>query len=493
MNIQDHSEVYQDIYELRNYIFYIVLIFLAFGLIVSATVSGGIYRPIGKLINKYGFKIESEEECVKNKGEIAFLNSIYKDYSDQLNQYKQEKDQNKGILKKYFLKQLLINSTSFSDSELDENITKYNLTIFKNNLAICLIKINSVPTSGKSEKSEIVNFTINNIANKIISKQYSTEPIDISSEYITILIGTEDNNKRYFENFNKIANEIMEYCNDKFQIGLSIISSNIAKNARSLSKEYNNAVTLSRYGFIFGNGTVITTESVEKNIGNLSITYANNLEKEFIKGIKTGNIKYAKNILLKIIAEISDLSYTNAILSLIRLTYTYYKAVEEINISSINPVSIDIRTIIESINENGTMKDFERNLICAIESVNSQTKEKENMKYEILIHAIKEIIHSNYYDPSICSAQIASMLKISTFHLRKTFRQYTNMSVSEYLNNIRMEKAIELFTDTSLSVGKVIKKIGIENESYFYKLFKKQFGTTPKQYILNKAIKEIDT
>jgi YesN/AraC family two-component response regulator len=35
-------------------------------------------------------------------------------------------------------------------------------------------------------------------------------------------------------------------------------------------------------------------------------------------------------------------------------------------------------------------------------------------------------------------------------------------------------------------VNEVMEKVGIENQSYFYKLFKKQFGTTPKNYAFTK-------
>ena len=33
-----------------------------------------------------------------------------------------------------------------------------------------------------------------------------------------------------------------------------------------------------------------------------------------------------------------------------------------------------------------------------------------------------------------------------------------------------------------MTVGEVAYKIGIENENYFYTLFKKNVGMTPKQY-----------
>ena len=45
-----------------------------------------------------------------------------------------------------------------------------------------------------------------------------------------------------------------------------------------------------------------------------------------------------------------------------------------------------------------------------------------------------------------------------------------------------MEHAAELLRGTHLSVTEIAAACGIENSSYFYTLFKKQFGMTPNEY-----------
>ena len=50
------------------------------------------------------------------------------------------------------------------------------------------------------------------------------------------------------------------------------------------------------------------------------------------------------------------------------------------------------------------------------------------------------------------------------------------------LQKKRIDTACELLENTTMTVGEITYKIGIENENYFYTLFKKNVGMTPKQY-----------
>ena len=75
---------------------------------------------------------------------------------------------------------------------------------------------------------------------------------------------------------------------------------------------------------------------------------------------------------------------------------------------------------------------------------------------------------------------------MNTAYIRRIFKKGAGVSVNEYLNLTRMYKAAEWFEKSDLSVNEVMEKVGIENQSYFYKLFKKQFGTTPKNYAFTK-------
>lgn len=64
----------------------------------------------------------------------------------------------------------------------------------------------------------------------------------------------------------------------------------------------------------------------------------------------------------------------------------------------------------------------------------------------------------------------------------KKFKKCTDISLNEFILNVRMKQAVHLLTNTDMSVNQVTENIGIENENYFYRLFKKVYGCTPREF-----------
>jgi YesN/AraC family two-component response regulator len=76
------------------------------------------------------------------------------------------------------------------------------------------------------------------------------------------------------------------------------------------------------------------------------------------------------------------------------------------------------------------------------------------------------------------------MLKITPSTLSRIFNENMQKSIPEYINTLRMEKAAEWLRNSKLSNREIMSRIGMENESYFYKVFKNQYGRNPSEYRL---------
>lgn len=99
----------------------------------------------------------------------------------------------------------------------------------------------------------------------------------------------------------------------------------------------------------------------------------------------------------------------------------------------------------------------------------------EDMKYLICYM-------NNNYMHLLNLDQLAEFVGISKFQLIRTFRKYMNVTPQEYLIRLRIRKAKELLESTDIHVNEIGCIVGIENSNYFYHLFKKRFGKTPKEY-----------
>ena len=62
------------------------------------------------------------------------------------------------------------------------------------------------------------------------------------------------------------------------------------------------------------------------------------------------------------------------------------------------------------------------------------------------------------------------------------FKKATGKTFVTVLNELRMEKARVLLTTTHLKVYEIAEQVGIEDVKYFLRLFKKVYGSSPKEY-----------
>lgn len=77
---------------------------------------------------------------------------------------------------------------------------------------------------------------------------------------------------------------------------------------------------------------------------------------------------------------------------------------------------------------------------------------------------------------------IADKIGVSREYLSSLFKKEVGKPLTEYIREKRMNRAAALLRTTGLQVQTVALHCGIEDVQYFSKLFKKQFGLSPKEY-----------
>lgn len=86
-----------------------------------------------------------------------------------------------------------------------------------------------------------------------------------------------------------------------------------------------------------------------------------------------------------------------------------------------------------------------------------------------------------YFQKDINTEEIAEYSGVGERYLRKLFSQYLNMSPLDFLNQIRINKSIELLRNTELSVKEICFICGYKSPQYFSRIFKQQMGISPKE------------
>lgn len=99
-----------------------------------------------------------------------------------------------------------------------------------------------------------------------------------------------------------------------------------------------------------------------------------------------------------------------------------------------------------------------------------------------LNHAI-EIVENNMMNTEFNVEMLVKEMGYSRSNLYLKFKEITGLSSSEFIRNIRLKRAIQLFETSNLSVKEIMYMTGFNTASYFAKCFKKQFGVVPSEYV----------
>ena len=98
-------------------------------------------------------------------------------------------------------------------------------------------------------------------------------------------------------------------------------------------------------------------------------------------------------------------------------------------------------------------------------------------RVEITISTIEEKLSQRFQIEGL-----AKQANISVSYLRHMFKSETGLTVAQYVKRVRMQHAEHLLANTFLSVKEVMNMVGITNESYFSREFRKAHGAPPRQY-----------
>ncbi len=94
---------------------------------------------------------------------------------------------------------------------------------------------------------------------------------------------------------------------------------------------------------------------------------------------------------------------------------------------------------------------------------------------------IIQFIDKNYRN-NISLTTLADTFHFNYNYLSKLFSQHFNTSFTDYLNSVRLSEAKRLLLNSQLTLSDISSACGYADLSYFSKLFKKYYGSSPSKY-----------
>lgn len=111
---------------------------------------------------------------------------------------------------------------------------------------------------------------------------------------------------------------------------------------------------------------------------------------------------------------------------------------------------------------------------CELTENNADSSQALMVTTEIL-----KYIH-NHYSEELSLPQLANEVNYSVSYICTAFKSITNKTINAYIKEKRLETAMCLIRD-GMSITEASSKVGFNNYSNFYKLFKKFYGFGPAE------------
>ena len=95
---------------------------------------------------------------------------------------------------------------------------------------------------------------------------------------------------------------------------------------------------------------------------------------------------------------------------------------------------------------------------------------------------MNEFIEKSLDDSAYTVEDLAKSLAISRVQLYRKVKAILGISISDHINNLRLDKSKELLKKSDQTISEIAYAVGFSSPNYFSTSFKNKFGISPKEY-----------
>ncbi len=410
--------------------------------------------------------------------EFAYINHAIKNLKTEIKNSEQKVEDYSNIKRKEIMRDLLLGTVKVHDIKetvLIENTETCVVTVFQ------FSDFDAAMDVWSNEDLFALKYGIYNIAQEIMGEQYFGDWININNNISCAILNFDASSNAVID---KKLREIA--CNVEKYLGVRLIIS-VGRNVDDISEINNSYVTArkaGKYRIIFNNQPVIWYSKIESLERKGIKEYPYELEKQLFSAMNAQNMAGVESVLDEFVDQFRGLSYDNMVININQLALTTVRNLKRVDDSAGDNQAL-WEDLLSSSNRVDSYIDLNQIKITfknIYQEIINSKKESSKQRMEGLTSNIIDYINENYSDPNLSIDAISESVNYSVSYVRQIFKNELNMTVHEYISELRLKKICELLVNTDLTVSEIGQKTGVISTGFFYTTFKNKTGYTPAQY-----------
>ncbi|OPH59910.1 hypothetical protein BC351_18455 [Paenibacillus ferrarius] len=492
IHVVPYSIIFQDMERLAWITLAFCLGVLIPGILIVFYLSKRLYSPIRGLMGKVS-ELPRSPSLVEDRDDIGYLNDVISMAIQQNELFLGEKKTAFFSRKLEFMRRLVSHSLDDCPTDLQSSLDHFNIGLLADRRHFAVIfmidRCEQFMRTYSAADQQLFRYAIGNAAEEIASRFTNNCAVDLGVEVVLILEASDETYEKQLRDVSLIIAELQNWTQSNLQLSMTGVIGYSVKQLQDISISYQEAVQFSKYRFIFGQGSIISTDKL-KHMKTDDFQPPLQLEKIFDELLVYGKYEEAIQVYEEIVTYLSHYSYDIVISYLYYLAFNIYKRIKEIEANGQTTFNMQYSTFIRMISRMETIGEINAEFHALIRQIAESIGDSKVNRNQQIASKVIGIIESNYMDKSLCQDRIALLLNLSKYHLGKIFRSVHGKAIAEWLMDYRLSIAAELITKPNTNVAEILDLIGWENQNYFYKMFKTKYGVTTSEYKLRNTTSE---
>ena len=394
-------------------------------------------------------------------------------YKKDIYQLQSNERQSFFPLKNAFLRGLILSPEKYNKN-IDEKLKEFNCSLTSSlpvRIAVMIPDRRDVLNQLTNSDAEAYRFAILNIACELANEFFRAEGVDLQQGRMALIlscINPMPNDNKLSELFGKIRDAVKSSLSISISVGVSEPG-----DFSQLLSLYESANENLFQRLFTGDGSILIGQNHNRM---KDYHYPEKKEKLLTDALVHANYDRACKVYLEIIEECSFAPLYIFNTTILRL------------VSTCNRIAGNLSALQEQPSFFINLSKFERlqdlnQAFCSIFKIIIDAVEQQNSsKNDQIAAAVHQHISARFSDPTLSIESIADALGLSSSYLGRVYKSITGHTILEHILEVWMQEARRLLIGSTFSVAEISERCGFSSDSYFYKIFRQENGTTPAAY-----------